>query len=509
MHSKSPIWLYLTVFITGASIMVIELLGTRVVAPFYGSSLYVWTSIIAVTMMALAIGYFTGGYLADKTQGVGLSTIIAIAGLLTVIIPIVAASVLLLTDPLGLRLGSLTSTLILFTPSLTMLGMVSPFAVKLATTSISGVGVNTGTVYAISTVGSVIGTLLLGFFIFPRIGSREIFIAIGVLLLLLSLTVRLIERQAKINTRADLTLLLLLILGGVLSTATLNFKSQPQNEYIVRFARESLYGWVRVIDNPSQNFRVLTMDSSIIGAASLSSGENALSYQNIVEFLPRIKPETQRALLIGQGAGHMAMNLSAHGITTDTIEIDPAIARAAEDYFFYSPSGITIIGDARFEVRNLARLYDLIIVDVFTGGTEPFHLLTVEFLSQLRSKLHEEGLLVLNFVAFYEDGNNAALASVARTLSEVFNEQLVFISEPGIDFNDFIFLASQQPINSKLLLLTPSEVDWLNARQVNITNEGAQLLTDNLNPLESLQVKKSEFYRGVVTDLIGVEQLLQ
>ena len=187
-------WLYGTVFFTGAAVMVIELLGTRLIAPFYGASLYVWTSLISVTLIALALGYYLGGIWADRTR-FGLSLIIALSGLLTLIIPGLVGPVLLATDPLGLRLGSFISTLILFSPSLIMLGMVGPFAVKLATSTLSDVGTSTGSIYAVSTVGSVVGTLFLGFYLFPIIGSREIFVGVGIALLLLSLVVILIERR--------------------------------------------------------------------------------------------------------------------------------------------------------------------------------------------------------------------------------------------------------------------------------------------------------------------------
>ena len=155
--------------------MVIELLGTRLIAPFYGASLYVWSSLISVTMIALAIGYFIGGHWADRAQRTGLSLIIALAALFTLLIPWATRPVLLMTDPLGLRGGAFTSALLLFFPSLTLLGMVGPFAIKLATSQLDGVGSSSGTIYAVSTLGSVIGTLLLGFFLFPWVGSRQIF----------------------------------------------------------------------------------------------------------------------------------------------------------------------------------------------------------------------------------------------------------------------------------------------------------------------------------------------
>ena len=135
-HSVSffeRIGLYITVFFTGASVMVIELLGTRMIAPFYGASIYVWSSLISVTMIALSLGYFIGGRWADSTKKIGLSLIIALAALMTLLIPWVTRPILLVTDQFGLRAGAFSSALLLFSPSLTFLGMVSPFAIKLTT----------------------------------------------------------------------------------------------------------------------------------------------------------------------------------------------------------------------------------------------------------------------------------------------------------------------------------------------------------------------------------------
>ena len=123
-QNQGKAWLYLIVFLTGASVMVIELLGTRLIAPFYGASIYVWSSLISVTMIALAIGYFVGGRWADRAQRTGLSLIIALAALFTLLIPWATRPVLLATDSLGLRGGAFTSALVLFSPSLTLLGMV-------------------------------------------------------------------------------------------------------------------------------------------------------------------------------------------------------------------------------------------------------------------------------------------------------------------------------------------------------------------------------------------------
>lgn len=508
---SSRIWLYCTVSLTGAAVMVIELLGTRLIAPFYGASLYVWTSVISVTLIALALGYFVGGRWADQSRKAGLALIIALSGLLTLLIPWLTAPVLLATDTMGLRMGVFISTLVLFSPSLIMLGMVGPFAVKLATSSLDGVGAGAGSIYAVSTVGSVIGTLFLGFYLFPQAGSREIFMGLGIGLLLLAPGVAYFERK-HLSLIISLPPVMLLAMAGIILlphvTASAGNIAHHDSSRI-RFERESLYGWVRVIDKPAENYRLLTVDASTIGAATISHGENVLTYQKIVDILPALTPPVNRALLIGQGAGHMAMTLKQYGIVTDTLEIDPAVAEAASRYFGFTPSGKTIIGDARYEIRKLTDKYDLIILDVFTGGSEPFHLLTVETMTQLHSLLSSHGVLALNFVAFLEDGKNKALASVAKTLAQVFPHQQVFISEPDTEFNDFIFLATQQAIEYDNGIIPAEQRNWLKARHITIDQSLGTVLTDNLNPLEMLQIRKSEQYRRLIVELLGIDHFIR
>lgn len=505
----SRAWLYCTVFLTGAAVMVIELLGTRLIAPFYGASLYVWTSLISVTLIALALGYYWGGIWADRVRS-GLSFIIAAAGLLTLIIPWLTGPVLLATDSLGLRLGSFMSTLVLFSPSLIMLGMVGPFAVKLSTSTLASVGASTGSIYAVSTIGSVIGTLFLGFYLFPLIGSREIFIGLGIALFILAMIVVVIERKYLKSTIAWVPTILLVVIGLTLYPQIASSgKTEPDDVFQTVFERESLYGWVRVIDQPDENMRLLTVDASTIGAASLSHGENLLTYQKIVTMIPAVAPAMKNALLIGQGAGHMVATLKEFGIETDTLEIDPAVAEAASEYFGFAPTGQRIIGDARYEVRQLKGPYDLIILDVFTGGSEPTHLLTVEAVTQLRDLLADQGILALNFVAFYDNGQNAALASVAKTLAQVFPHQRVFISDPNENFNDFIFLATNQPIDLDAESIPHMQRTWLKDRLLAIDQSNGMILTDNLSNLELLQIRKSESYRRMIVDMLGTRHFIR
>ena len=511
LNSYGRAGLYLTVFLTGASVMVIELLGTRMIAPFYGASLYVWSSLISVTMIALAIGYFVGGRWADRAKRTGLSLIIVLAALFTLLIPWVTRFVLLATDPLGLRAGAFVSALVLFSPSLTMLGMVGPFAIKLSTSRLDGIGAGAGSIYAVSTLGSVVGTLVLGFFLFPLIGSREILVGLGVSLFILAIVVAIYEQKRLGVSVAILPCALLAIVGLCLLPKIVGagHAYTGGNSFQILSERESLYGWVRVIEEPARDLRFLTSDASMIGAAGISDGNSRLGYQKIVGLIPALAPKMSRALIIGLGAGHMAKTLEdQYGMVVDTLEIDPAVANAASKYFGFKPTGQAIVGDARYEIGHLKGPYDLIIHDCFTGGSEPAHLLTVETLKQLRGLLSSNGILALNFVGFASD-KSAALSSVAKTIEQVFLHQSVFMAEPDEDYNDFIFLAAKQPIDLTSKSLLQDQVTWLKNRIFNVNKTQGFVLTDNLNPLEHLQTEKAEHYRHVLVGWFGADLLVR
>lgn len=162
-------FLYFTVFLTGAIILVIEIVGTRILAPFYGSTIFVWSSLITVTLAFLALGYWLGGSLADKKPKMSLLYwIIFIAGIAILLIPKYDRWVLIQTDKFGLQYGPLLGAFIIFAPSIFLLGMISPFAVKIHTKSLDHLGTTAGNLYAISTSGSLVGGLLAGFYFVPN-----------------------------------------------------------------------------------------------------------------------------------------------------------------------------------------------------------------------------------------------------------------------------------------------------------------------------------------------------
>ena len=487
--------------------MILELLGTRIIAPFYGVSLYVWSSLIAVTMIALALGYYLGGFLADRYPRLRLAHIIMLAALATVLIPFISGPVMQLTNPLGIRGGAFVSALLLFTVPLTALAMVGPFVIKLATQDLHDVGTAAGSVYAVSTIGSVIATLILGFYLLPVFGTRAIIFSLSLILLVLAVLLMFRDKQGFNKPLSGLPVIVSAVLVSVL-TANGYAKTthiQTIKGFKVQHEEESVYGWVRVVDNQTKGYRMLLSDASVLSAVSLANGQTLLGYQAIIGQLPLFRPTAKNALLIGLGGGHIARDFKSKGLITDTIEIDPAVAEASLNYFQFKPTGDFIVGDARYEIHKLKKHYDFIIHDCFTGGSEPIHMLTVEMLSELRGLLSDQGVLVLNYAGFTEGEGADAVASVYKTLKQVLPNIKVFITEKK-EFADFIFVASNQELaldrNNR-----DERIQWLLDHEYATSDNGGIVITDDFNPMESMQVRKSEIYRKVFMERIAPELL--
>jgi predicted membrane-bound spermidine synthase len=508
---------YGTVATTGAVVMMIEVLGTRLIAPFYGVGLFVWTALIAVAMVALAVGYRIGGRLADREGPGRLALVIAGAALLVAVIPLMKSTVLVATDPLGLRLGSLAAALILFGGPLTLLGMVGPYVLRLRTDRLDTVGTTAGGVLAVSTFGSVLGTLLIGFVLLPSFGTRAILFGISALLLILAAVVGRYERRlaagrVKSPVIVSIASILALILGGVRSAPA---ASEP---FRVLHDQESLYGRVRVVDDTSNGLRWMLVDASAIGTQFVGTEETAFPYLYALETLGEFRPQARSALVIGLGAGYLPRVLARQGMAVDTIEIDPVVVSAARRHFGFTPPGDLIVGDARYELRRLQKRYDIIIHDCFTGGEMPWHLFSAETLRtlRLRGRLTDDGILALNFFGLHEGRRVDPLSVVAATLDAEFPHRLTLAPAPGHELFDRLFLVSPSPIvvplpaASRRPLSVAGKEALAKLPGMVTTLEAADLrASDDFNPLESLQLRKGEAYRRLVLARFGPELLAQ
>jgi predicted membrane-bound spermidine synthase len=236
--------LYAIVFIAGASILAIEILGTRILGPFYGVSLFLWSALITVTLAALSLGYAVGGQRADKNASlIHLCYIMAGAGVWILLIPWIKYPVLFISAPFGLRFAVLTAAFFLFVPPLTLLGMVSPYAIRIGASNLGTVGRTAGNLYATSTLGGVISALLVGFLLIPNIGVNRLTFAIGAVLAITASVGLVSQRKRGKNLAA---ILLLLFTGVIVSWPLAADKADPAGGLIA--LEQSPYAEIRILD---------------------------------------------------------------------------------------------------------------------------------------------------------------------------------------------------------------------------------------------------------------------
>ncbi|MDZ7376669.1 MAG: fused MFS/spermidine synthase, partial [candidate division KSB1 bacterium] len=317
-------YLYLVVAISGASVLALEILGTRILGPFYGVSIFLWSALITVTLAALSVGYFIGGWWADQGAKIErLSLLLAGAGLWLLIIPLIKKVMLSLIEPLGLRLSVLVAAAILFFPPLTLLAMISPYAIKLKTAHLNEVGRSAGNLYAISTLASVIAALLTGFWLIPNFGIQRLTLFIGFILLLTAALLMLLGKKSKLPFIAEIFVLISLTF---ISWKT--FAEKPQPEQGLLCIEQSAYGEIRVIDkNESRYLLIDGAIHSIVNPALFFEPQHG--YVVVMDLNRNFFDRAGSMLLIGLGGGSIANSYSAAGWKVDAVEIDPVVTQIA------------------------------------------------------------------------------------------------------------------------------------------------------------------------------------
>lgn len=415
--------LRVVVFGAGAVLMALEIVGSRILAPYFGSSVYVWGSLISIFLAALSAGYYLGGVASDVwPRAAALALALAISGVLILLLPLASRPILetvTLWD-IGPRASPLLASVVLFVLPSLLLGMTSPFAIKLAATDLATVGATAGVLYAISTAGSIAGTLLTAFVLIPAMGVRAILYTLGVVLLALSalLALRSVRRLAAPVAAVSL----LVALVGNTSAATVGISQ-------ILLEKDTVYHRIRVHEDVS--WRYLRFDRSLQGGMLLKDPVvSPLRYTDYVHLGWVFTPDIRRVLMIGLGAGSIPKQfLAAYpAVAVDSVELDPVVVDVARKYFAVTPEPRhrIIIQDGRQFVRRAEGRYDLILVDAYFAEAIPFHLVTREFLRQLKAALAPDGVVVANVVGALGGGNSKLFRSVYKTYATEFRGLALF-----------------------------------------------------------------------------------
>jgi len=471
-------FLYLTLLISGAVILVMEIAGARLLAPFYGSTVFVWSALIVVALGFLALGYFVGGFFADKyPKGQYFYFIIFLGGAIALLLIKLNQPLLVFSNKFGFKFGPLIAALLLFSLPFFFLSMASPFAIRLRSRELEQTGRISGIVFGSSTIGSLFGALLAGFYLIPNFFVLDILTVSAISAMITAIIGLFLERSLwRMRISSILLFFLLFFLPFIGSGAG--------TKASVIYRQPSFYGEIQVVER--NGFRCLSVNNqsqTCIG----SNGEQALKYGNMIKIIAKNNFQTgDRALVIGLGGGIVARDLSDNFKTVETIEIDSQMVSVAKEFFGYDDSGpklSTHIADGRNYIQTSNEKYDMIILDAFSGANPAPHLYTKEAFEEMKNILTSEGMLIVNTIGRPYGQNIALTHSVFKTLNSVF-PHLTAISTENIAkeptaFGNILLAAS---FNNKEIFI---KEDFIIDYNEDDLEEGV-LLTDAYNPIEML-----------------------
>jgi spermidine synthase len=468
-------YLYFTVFISGMTSLAAEFGASRLLGNVFGTSNPVWAAIIGLILIYLTAGYFLGGRWADHSPHFKtMYSILAWAAFTLGLVPYVAGPVLRLAAnavdnlQIGIIAGAFIGVIVLFTVPVTLMGMISPFAIRLSMRDTGHAGNTAGTIYGISTIGSFIGTFLPTLILIPTIGTTRTFLVFSLALLLVAL----IGLWLSCGRRAVLppvfmlaALVLLAVFGG-----HGGIKKSPGQI----FETESAYNYIQVLEINGTRYLRLNDGQGVhseYNPHTLAYGGPWQQFLVAPFFTPDRQPgDINRIAIVGLAAGTTARQAAAvfPNVTIDGFEIDPKIIQVGRDYFGMNLSNLNIIiGDGRWGLGQSPQKYDLICVDAYRPPYIPPHLTTREFFQIAADHLNRNGVLAINVGR--APGDRRLIDGLATTIGSMFSS--IYVMDIPNTFNSILYAT-----------LRPSSVENLQASLVSLTlHPGADpLLTGSI-----------------------------
>lgn len=480
--------LEVAVFLCGAVVMVIELAGSRILAPALGTSLVVWTSLIGVILAALSLGAWWGGRLADRRpEPRRLSRIILLAAFCTAAVALTKGFVLdFLQAGNGLHLAAVAAVLALFAPPALLLGMVAPFAVRLRLLDPSRGGRTAGDLYALSTLGSIAGTFLAGFVLIAWVGSTNIILLMAAVLALAATCVHPPSWKPGLASLGLFLALLLLARAADAHLARSGFldTDTPYGRVIVCLAREEGTGRLMraMITGPGARQSAMYMDDP---------QALALPYTRFYRLTGHFVPDMDRVLVLGGGGySFPKFALAAHPeLLLDVVELDPGVTALAREHFGLrdDPRLRVLEEDARIFLNRNGERYDAILCDVFnTDHAVPFHLTTVETVRRLRASLTDNGVVLVNLLSSMSGDRGRLYRALFATYAAVFPRVRAYAVEdpaaPGL-WQNVILAAFSDPETADRPSADPELAAMLAAR-VPDPETDLPVLTDAYAPVD-------------------------
>lgn len=471
-------------------------MASRLLAPSYGDTVYVWGNLIAVIMGALAVGYRRGGQAADRYPNYNrLSNLLFAAGVLILMIPATTPLVLEILNSLNLgnSAGSLVASVVLLFAPTVYLGMVSPYAVKLSAEDMVEIGGVSGGLSSINTVGSILGTFFTVFVLVPRFGTREIITSLGVMLVVISLLGR--ERKYVLTVLCVLTVIMVpntLLIGRlrVIGTPTV-------------YSAVSSYSRIAVVENDGDGTRKLFLDDVPHSAMYMNgSTKPVYRYTDLFNLGFGYNPNITSVLFIGGGgfSGPKQFLADYSWVQVDVVEIDPKVVEVSYSFFEVPTSEprLTVsVSDGRQFLED-AGTYDMVVLDAYSQTYIPFHLMTYEFQNLISEHLNADGVVVSNLIGSLVGDTSELLWSEVATVHAVFPNVALHRTRQTMDWvvQNTVLVAhkSREPVPDAIIHRnlvdtfggTKRATGFLDARIEVDDPEAGLILLDNYAPVDTL-----------------------
>ena len=516
---KNKLFLYLTEFFSGMSVMAVELGASRLLAPYFSSSQIVWTIIIGTIMIAMALGNIYGGRKADKDKDPGkLYGRVLIAALWIALIPVVGKYIILGISAIlvftvnsnFLVIAAFAACMIVFVYPLFLLGTVTPSLAKYTTDSLEDNGRIIGTLGAFNTVGSIIGTFAPTFITIPAVGTSVTFLIFAGILVALCVCYFLSPDEAEEKTQKKN---LSKVIAGILIFAICCVFGHSTSfafwESGLTYEGESVYNYLQVKETPNS---VILSTNVLFGVQSVLVKEGALTgmyydYAMAAPYMCGVKDKAENGedvdvLILGMGSGTYATQLSRYfdNVNVTGVEIDDKITDLAHKYFELPDTTSVTTYDGRAYLAAVSDQYDVIMVDAYQDITIPFQMSSVEFFSLVKEHLAPGGVMVVNMNMYSDEtqsGSQEATINtyLADTISSVF-KNVVVVDVPGAT-NKELFATESDEFLTNLESNAAKEqneklADMMERALLTATEyeAGENIMTDDKAPVELLGMKQ-------------------
>jgi predicted membrane-bound spermidine synthase len=471
--------LYLISLAEGSAVMAAEICGAKLLAPIFGSSLYVWSSIMAITLGGLASGYFIGGQLSKRPHKEKQLLIILFGAIIFIcLMPTVSLYFNTIAYHLSLIPAVILASCAIIFPPMLCLGAASPLIISLLTSKANESGENSGKIYAISTLGGIIATFLCGFYLIPSHGIMFTLFSFAGILGLTSLMLIPILKNKKLFGIIILPLLI----------SIYSFSHIQKNKFTI-FQTEGIFGKLEIRDEPQASnpdiiIRRLLINNIIQTEMNLQSNQPVSDYirlfQKNIHYMPK-----GDALLLGLGGGVLANLLSQNEYHVTSVEFDERVINVANRFFYLNKNITTLCDDARHYINVCDKKFNLIVCDLYKSEEQPSYVITQESLKKIKKLLTSNGVMLINTHGYLAGNRGLGTQCLLSTLKNAGFDLKICTTSEDEDYRNLLIVASLKPLN----ITINNEISPIIYSNTTIIN------TDNKPVLEYLNAPANKSWR--------------